>query len=332
VKYDVQKIASIVDKRGVRLFNSIVGKRSFSKLISCISALEDSQLDIIFGSDKRFDRIEILRDEDFNKLGLHIFRIIVAEYSIHERRRLFGFEENDITDTMDSQGCLVIENFLDDDVFSKFEKIIMNEDTLNNLPGHYNRRTGWNSHYKIHKKNTSGPIDIDDLMFIRDSFYANKKLLSIVGNFCGLREFGYNHMHLESMRFAPEDPQSETHIDTFFSAIKFWLFVNDVNIENGPFCYSVGSCKNTEEKLGWEYEQSIIAHTSKNTGHREGSFRIDNKTLTRRLKFPEPKKLVVKKNSLVLQNNRGFHKRHDADPGNFRIGLYGDLRASPFLL
>ena len=139
-------------------------------------------------------------------------------------------------------------------------------------------------------------------------------------------------MHLEKMKFVPNDPQSETHVDTFFSAIKFWLFLNDVPEENGPFCYSVGSCQNTKEKLLWEYRQSIDAHKSNNMGHREGSFRIDNDSLVNGLGFPEPKKLVVKKNSLVLQNNRGFHKRHNAQPGKIRVGLYGNLRASPFLL
>ena len=332
MKYDVHKVVDIIDKDKIRLFNSVVGKKSFEKMVSTLSSLGEDKLDIIFSSEKRFDRFKVLRDEELNKLGLHIFRIILAECSIHERRARAGFKKNNIIDTMDQEGCLKIENFLDSGVFSRLQKMIMHKKTRNSLPGYYNRRTGWNSHYKINRKNTSGPLDLDNMMFITNNFYANENLLGIVGNFCGISQFGYNHMHLEKMKFVPKDPQGETHIDTFFSAIKFWLFIHDVDIENGPFCYSVGSCKNTQEKLKWEHEQSIAAHTSKNTGHKEGSFRIDIDTLVNRLGFPEPQKITVKQNTLVLQNNRGFHKRHEADPNKYRIGLYGDLRTSPFLL
>ena len=205
MKYDLAKISQLLDRDKIELFQKIVGNNSFKKLISAIGELKESDQDVIFSAQKRFDQFSVLRSEKLNKLGLHIFRIMAAESSIHKRRALAGFEKNYITDIMDAHGCLKIENFLDADSFSKIESIVMAKDTINALPGHYNQRTGWNSHYKINTKNTSGPLSAEDILFIENSFYRNKKLASIVGNFCGVSQFSYNHMHLEKMKFVKSD-------------------------------------------------------------------------------------------------------------------------------
>lgn len=185
-------------------------------------------------------------------------------------------------------------------------------------------------------------LDLECVKLILENFYQNKALGAIVGNFLGVNEFSYSHQHLEKLKHVLPDPQTDTHIDTFFSAIKFWLFLHDVESCHGPFAYSFGSHKNTLEKMEWEYKQSVFISNPQNrskerrkvTGksHAEGSFRISEKVLERELKFAKTSPIYVKKNSLVIQNNRGFHRRSIGDPNSHRIGLFGDLRTNPFLI
>ena len=49
------------------------------------------------------------------------------------------------------------------------------------------------------------------------------------------------------------------HADTFHPTAKFWLFLDDVGIEDGPFAYVPGSHKLTPERLAWEHEQALIS-------------------------------------------------------------------------
>jgi hypothetical protein len=160
--------------------------------------------------------------------------------------------------------------------------------------------------------------------------YQCPRLIRIAEVTAGIRPVSYSNMFIEKLRHLEGDVQREIHCDIFFSAIKFWLFLHEVTIDSGPFCYSIGSHVNTPRRLEWEYRQSINAHKSDNEGHRGGSFRVSEKELVEDLECQRPTPLCVKKNSLVLQDNRGFHSRGTGAPGALRIGLYGDVRSKAF--
>ena len=65
--------------------------------------------------------------------------------------------------------------------------------------------------------------------------------------------------------------QRALHRDTFHSAIKLWLFLEDVTDADGPFEYVPGSHRMTRARYHWEHRKARVA-ADKRLG---GSFRID---------------------------------------------------------
>jgi len=126
------------------------------------------------------------------------------------------------------------------------------------------------------------------------------------------------------------DVQRDLHRDTFFSAMKFWLFLRPVTAADGPFTFVPGSHRLTEARLGWEQEEArrIVESGGRdpNTG---GSFRIGADRLAS-LGLPEPMACVCAANTLVIANTMGFHARGRAEPGTERLALYGWRRPFPF--
>ncbi|MES0882438.1 phytanoyl-CoA dioxygenase family protein [Roseibium sp. SCP14] len=126
------------------------------------------------------------------------------------------------------------------------------------------------------------------------------------------------------------DPQTAFHSDTFHQTAKSWFFLYDIDDAEGPFTYIPGSHRLTEERLAWEYEQSLTASHDKNRLHARGSFRLPANQLGR-LKYPEPVRFAVPGNTLIVADTHGFHARAVSDKSSVRVGIYGSLRRNPFL-
>jgi len=131
---------------------------------------------------------------------------------------------------------------------------------------------------------------------------------------------------------ANHDIQRDLHRDTFFSAMKFWLFLRPVRAVDGPFVYVPGSHRLTPERLAWEQAEAcrIVGRGGRgpNAG---GSFRIAADEIGR-LGLPDPVSCACEANTLVIANTLGFHARGQAEPGRERLALYGWRRPYPFAL
>jgi len=75
---------------------------------------------------------------------------------------------------------------------------------------------------------------------------------------------------------------------------------------------------------------SLVARSAKNHMHARGSTRFTNEDLTE-LGLPTPYAFTVKKNTLVLVNVFGIHRRGDSSGKSTRLALWGDSRTNPFL-
>lgn len=122
------------------------------------------------------------------------------------------------------------------------------------------------------------------------------------------------------------DPQRVLHRDTFHSAIKLWLFLEDVAETDGPFEYVHGSHRMSRARYRWEHAQARKASLKRGGG----SFRIDPAELPA-LGLPPPRAYAVRENTLVIADVRGFHRRGGAQTGATRLALYANLRTSPFV-
>jgi hypothetical protein len=126
------------------------------------------------------------------------------------------------------------------------------------------------------------------------------------------------------------DPQTYLHADTFHPTAKAWLFLDNVDEQEGPFSYVPGSHRLTPARLDWEYRQSIGAACSGEQMHREGSFRISNAALET-LGLPQPRRFAVPANTLVVADTSGFHARCPSRRSSHRVEFYASLRRNPFL-
>lgn len=127
-----------------------------------------------------------------------------------------------------------------------------------------------------------------------------------------------------------EDPQTDVHADTFHSTSKAWLFLNDVGVDEGPFCYVPGSHRLTEQRLEWEYQCSLTASEDDRSHHAHGSFRVRPEELEQ-LGLPEPVRVAVPANTLVVADTFGFHARTPSSKPTTRVEIHWHMRRNPFL-
>ncbi len=130
--------------------------------------------------------------------------------------------------------------------------------------------------------------------------------------------------HLESVAFGcgeKKDPESLVHTDIFFSTHKAWLYMEDVTLEKGPLTFFKTSHLMNSKRLGYEYRNTI--------GCNERSRRISNEEISD-LGLEETK-AIVKKNTLVMANVHGFHRRIPGNPGQVRKALIVGYRFNPFV-
>lgn len=123
------------------------------------------------------------------------------------------------------------------------------------------------------------------------------------------------------------DPQRALHRDTFHSAIKLWLFLEDVEEADGPFQYVARSHRMTAARYRWELARAREAAAPGRGGG--GSFRIDTQELAA-LDLEQPRSYPVPANTLIVADVRGFHRRGPAKLGATRLALYANLRTMPF--
>lgn len=125
------------------------------------------------------------------------------------------------------------------------------------------------------------------------------------------------------------DPQKNLHSDTFHPTMKYWFFLQDVGHNMAPFTYIIGSNKLTWKRLKWEYEKSIHMDEEQASYAKNGSFRIEEEELEV-LGLPLPTEVCVSKNTLVIVNTFGFHRRGDSNIKSTRSEIWGISRTNPF--
>jgi hypothetical protein len=118
---------------------------------------------------------------------------------------------------------------------------------------------------------------------------------------------------------------------TSSSRAKAIYFVDEVNPESSPFVYCPGSHRLSVGRLRWEY--AISVREAQMRAHRVGEFTDSDKIgfersrnvigseFRRRLQLDE-RPITCPANTLVVVNNRGFHRRGVLRPGGRRRSLW----------
>jgi hypothetical protein len=292
----------------------------------------------IFSKDKSF-ALPVIGNPILNKMGLHVFRIWLADLALKLRRlQVSGINCPDEFSEFHKYGVVTLENFLPkiefDKLVTEIKSTMKDVDNKNSIQNYGEEGFGekhvydWgfdrydgdtlNRFYKIKPQHSS-----------TQKFLNNPRLQGITRYFSGTyhdpSKYDLYKLHHGSEQ-KNADSQKIIHRDTFHSAIKLWYFLEDVEEKNGPFHYAPGTHKMSKKRLNWEKNRSIQA-SQENKG---GAFRISESELNN-LGDGQLKSFPVKANTLVIADIRGFHCRGAALEHQDRISIYANIRPSPYL-
>lgn len=254
----------------------------------------------------------VIGSKFLNRLGLHDARIISSYYFLRLRQLPFIFLANkEERKSWRENGYIMKEDFLPPELFSQIEKAA--------------RAYKGNARQMRQGDTVTWRSDYNDTL---RKVARHKPFRRLVSYATGRveRPMLYIQQIIKNEGGTP-DPQRQFHSDSFQPVIKLWLFLEDVTAEKGPLNYVPASHLPTRERLRWEREKSLSSIDDKYS--RRGSLRISEDRL-KTLGLTEVKEFVVKKNTLVIANTHGFHRRGDALPGTTRLEIYGSSRTQPF--
>ncbi len=266
-----------------------------------------------------FSNKKLIKNNFINRLGTQPFRIWLADKRYALRSKFLDESIKGHIETLQKDGVVVIENFLPQEVFDQLEKEC--KEALKKEGRSRRRQDGPNEYSNLSIRN------LGDYKTIQDVFHHKEieKLFKAAER----RNLNINQItRLLSCLTQGEDngtidPETNLHEDTFFNTHKAWLYITDVEMKNAPFVYVKGSNDHSKtDRLKKSYEYSL----DKNNIH---SRRISEEQL-KELGLEETI-FTAKKNTLVLANTLGFHRRMRGEAGNIRIGMAFSARFNPFL-
>ena len=128
------------------------------------------------------------------------------------------------------------------------------------------------------------------------------------------------------------DVQKTFHQDTFFPALKFWYFPDEVTLESGPFEFAPSSHIFDMRRAIHTLHSSVNIIQKRHSfpkDHSEGSLRISDYDL-KKLGYTS-KKITLPANTLLIANVFGFHRRAEVETEGFRTSIHGSIRTNiPF--
>ena len=273
-----------------------------------------------------FSTQKVLKNKLLNFLGIQIFRLILSKFFLNLRSLSYHNKKNISNEVLSLQknGYLVIDNFLDLENFTKlkifFENVI-NKETIDNYNSKYSVEM-----YKVAASNFN---DCNYPGFEKKNFISQvfkeyfKKNIKSSNSYVHIERIVRNNNKKNLL----EDPQIHFHRDTFFGGLKAIFFMHDVTEEHGTLEYLVGSHRIDFKKIKLEYLNSIASKLSQNLF-------VSNLEKVLNLEKIYYKKTIFtcKKNTLLLFDVSGFHRRAKSNFGLNRDTIRMTFRFNPFSL
>lgn len=295
-----------------------------------IRSLHQIPLDFIkvFTWDKSFKNNIFIGSRLLNRLGLHVFRLVVSHALFNFRLLLLApLADKKLRDSFWKNGFIRIDEFLPPEEFKQLKQELLD--------------------YKGEiREETEGTTATQRLYLTQDNlpslpqcnrFCTNPRILKLLRYASSKNRVPF--FHIENLQhYATDskrpDPQKDFHSDTFHPCVKAWLYMDDVSEQNGPFIVVPGSHKLTWKRIKWEYRQSLIATEDKASRPKErywdGSFRFTEQDIAE-LGYGDPVPMKVPANTLLIANVHAIHRRGDAEARDAsRMTVWMQARDNPF--
>lgn len=274
-------------------------------------------------SAKSFIDNPLIGSDRLNRAGLHRWRVQQAARMAQRRRaRLADAISDEDRTAFDRDGFVCWENFLPSDVFSRLH------DQALSYAGPAREMVQGDAITRRYAVDPPAMRSIPDVRaLIRNPRW---RAMSRYAASFDIEPLLYIQSILSHRHDAVTDPQTDLHADTFHPTMKAWLFLQDVDIADGPLTYVRGSHRLTEERLAWEHRQSLDVRDHGDILSARGSFRIGREELAA-MNLPEPTPFVVPANTLIIADTFGFHARGASLHRSTRIEFWAYSRRNPFL-
>jgi hypothetical protein len=253
-----------------------------------------------------------------NLLGFQIFRYLIAYFKYKKKAK----KNSNILNNLEKNGYVIIKNFFPNEKFKNILEIAQKIENYNlfTIKKYGNKKVhSFDFFYDDCKK---FPDLEKSILNLKDEF--NKiDFLNEVFNLLKIKKEKISNLSYEKIvtqsNFIDEgDNDSEYHADRFYPCIKIFLYLDDNKLENGAFEYVKGSHRFSLSRLVHEYVYSILIcgkKLFKNIMPYFGYQLINNRvtfTNEKIIKLYGSDSLVKCEapiNSLIICNNKGFHKR-----------------------
>ncbi|WP_115330705.1 phytanoyl-CoA dioxygenase family protein [Legionella busanensis] len=262
----------------------------------------------VFTNQKQFIHNPILRSKILNRLGLHVFRILMAYFCTTVRRFLLSFKiPKEDRVFFKRNGFIIKENFLPSEEYQALKKIIGELTDFNAIT--------FDGDTKLQKISLTRVQRANNIKF---QFKNNPRYINLLKYVASKNcPFSFTINKVVSGHY---DPQTTYHTDTFHPTMKSWLYFNNISADEGPFAYFPGSHKLTLKRLILEYKISNDLYSGKFLQATGGSCRYTEENL-KWLGLTEVKLFIVKENTLVIADTFGVHRRTPSKPNTERNSL-----------
>jgi len=272
---------------------------------------------------KSFRDNPVIGSPTLNRAGLHIARVRLASAMAEWRReKLAALISEDDRKAFERDGFILKPNFLPAVEFAALKEQVL---SFEGPARHQLQGDALTRRVALDRRALAQLPAVRNLVEGREWL----GLVRYVGSY-KLEPLVYIQTIFSQVREAPPDPQTRLHADAFHPSVKAWLFLTDVNKEDGPFIYVAGSHRPTARRLAWERSASVKAAESADFQSARGSLRITPDQL-RYLSFGQPKVFAVPQNTLVVADTLGFHARGISARPSVRVEIWAYGRRNPFL-
>ena len=248
-----------------------------------------------------------------NRLGLQIARVAWANAAFRLRRRRVDADLRPYVEAYERDGIVVIEDFLPAEDFAR----IRDECRAAHDAGLFRSECVEDNSIL---EEWVAPRRHGDRMRATATLGRHEWLLRFASAITRLPSPKRITVEVSYMTKASDVPQPRRligmnyiHADVHYPSAKAWLFLDDIDHENGAFVYAKGSQRLSLAKLAYEYGASIRAAKAMRSGT---MYRTVPATVVRAPSARQLRSLRIaetafggKANTLVVANVGGFHKR-----------------------
>ena len=267
---------------------------------------------------------KVLDNTLLNRLGAQVLRTVVARAAYTLRPVTTDEAVTAAVDELKTEGLLLLPNFLSPD---HFEGVVQECAWLDRCPEHKLTTTEGPTIQEVSPIGRFGDSVLPRIhAFFRDARLSGLLEASEKWPFGDLAHYGIGQRltHGAGAPRSKEDPQAELHSDIFFTSHKAWLFLDDVRLEDGPFVYVKRSHRLAASRLWAIYRHSCGKDELADPSRRMARAEQDRMSLVETI-------VTCPKNTLVVANVCGYHRRLQGQAGRQRHALALSLRTNPFL-